>query len=176
VIGRLRTLLKKGETRTSEVSLNDLVEEVRDLLHSELIRRRVTTDIRLSRVKPVLLGDRVELQQVILNLISNACDAMAGRPADHRLLTISTSITPDGWVELAVQDRGTGIPPERLDQVFDAFFTTKTSGLGLGLAICRSIVNAHGGRLWAVNNPFGGATFHLALDPAGRSNKPAVQS
>ena len=174
VIGRLRALLKKGETRTSEVSLNELVEEVRDLLHSELIRRRVATDIRLTRVMPVLLGDRVELQQVILNLISNACDAMAGRPADHRLLTISTSLTPDGWVELAVQDRGTGIPPERLDQIFDAFFTTKASGLGLGLAICRSIVNAHGGRLWAVNNPFGGATFHLALDPAGRSNKPTA--
>jgi PAS domain S-box-containing protein len=175
VIGRLRTLLKKGETRTSEVNLNELVQEVRDLLHTELIRRRVTTDIRLTRMTPLLLGDRVELQQVILNLISNACDAMAGRPADHRLLTITTSITPDGWVELAVQDRGTGIPPERLDQIFDAFFTTKTSGLGLGLAICRSIVNAHGGRLWAVNNPFGGATFHLALDPAGRANKAAVQ-
>jgi len=175
VIGRLRALLKKGETRTSEVSLNELVEEVKDLLHSELIRRRVATDIRLTRMMPLLLGDRVELQQVILNLISNACDAMAGRPADHRLLTISTSMTPDGWVELAVQDRGTGIPPERLDQIFDAFFTTKASGLGLGLAICRSIVNAHGGRLWAVNNPFGGATFHLALDPAGRSKKSTVQ-
>jgi len=175
VIGRLRTLLKKGETRTSELNLNELVQEVRDLLHSELIRRRVTTDIRLTRMMPLLLGDRVELQQVILNLIGNACDAMAGRPADHRLLTITTSITPDGWVELAVQDRGTGIPPERLDQIFDAFYTTKTSGLGLGLAICRSIVNTHGGRLWAVNNPFGGATFHLALDPAGRANKAAVQ-
>jgi len=74
-----------------------------------------------------------------------------------------------------VQDRGTGIPPERLDQIFDAFYTTKTSGLGLGLAICRSIVNTHGGRLWAVNNPFGGATLHLALDPAGRASKAAVQ-
>ncbi len=176
VIGRLRALLKKGETRTSELNLNELVQEVRDLLHTELIRRRVTTDIRLTRMMPLLVGDRVELQQVILNLISNACDAMAGRPADHRLLTITTSITPDGWVELAVQDRGTGIPPERLDQIFDAFFTTKTNGLGLGLAICRSIVNAHGGRLWAVNNPFGGATFHLALDPAGRPSKPTVQS
>ncbi len=175
VIGRLRALLKKGETRTSELDLNELVQEVRDLLHTELIRRRVTTDVRLTRMMPLLLGDRVEQQQVILNLISNACDAMAGRPADHRLLTITTSITPDGWVELAVQDRGTGIPPERLDQIFDAFFTTKTKGLGLGLAICRSIVNAHGGRLWAVNNPFGGATFHLALDPAGRPNKPTVQ-
>ncbi|HKP49310.1 MAG TPA: PAS domain S-box protein, partial [Gemmatimonadales bacterium] len=175
VIGRLRALLKKGERRTSEVNLNELVEEVRHLLNSELIRRRVTTDLRLTPVMPLILGDRVELQQVILNLISNACDAIAGRRADHRLLTISTSVTPEGWVELAVQDRGTGIPPERLDQIFDAFFTTKANGLGLGLAICRSIVNAHGGRLWAVNNPFGGATFHLALDPAGRSSKPTVQ-
>jgi PAS domain S-box-containing protein len=175
VIGRLRTLLKKGEMRTSEVNLNELVEEVRDLLHTELIRRRVATDIRLTPIMPLVVGDRVELQQVILNLIGNACDAMSGRPADHRLLTISTSVTPDGWLELAVQDRGTGIPPERLDQIFDAFFTTKASGLGLGLAICRSIVNAHGGRLWAVNNLLGGATFHLALDPAGRPNKPTAQ-
>jgi len=175
VIGRLRALLKKGEMRTSEVNLNDLVGEVRDLLHSELIRRRVATDIRLTPVMPKVLGDRIELQQVILNLISNACDAMAGRPADHRLLTISSSMTADGWVELSVQDRGTGIPPERLEQIFDAFFTTKASGLGLGLAICRSIVNAHGGRLWAVNNPLGGATFHMALDPAGRPNKLRVQ-
>ena len=175
VIGRLRALLKKGETRTTEVNLNELIEEVRALLHTELIRRRVATDIRLAPVMPVVLGDRVELQQVILNLISNACDAIAGRPADRRLVTISTSMTPDGWVEVSVQDRGIGIPPERLDQVFDAFFTTKASGLGLGLAICRSIVNAHGGRLWAVNNPFGGATFHLALDPAGRSKKSTVQ-
>ena len=175
VIGRLRALLKKGEMRTSAVNLNELAQEVRDLLHSELIRRRVATDIRLTSVMPLVQGDRIELQQVILNLIGNACDAMASRPADHRLLTISTSVTPDGWVELAVQDRGTGIPPERLDQIFDAFFTTKESGLGLGLAICRSIVHAHGGRLWAVNNPLGGATFHLALDPNGRHPKPAAQ-
>ncbi|HEY4648190.1 MAG TPA: ATP-binding protein, partial [Gemmatimonadales bacterium] len=175
VIGRLRALLKKGEMRTSEINLNEVVQEVRDLLHSELIRRRVATDIRLTPVMPLVLGDRVELQQVILNLIGNACDAMAERPADHRLLTISTSMTADGWAELTVQDRGTGIPPERLDQIFDAFFTTKASGLGLGLAICRSIVHAHGGRLWAVNNPLGGATFHLALDPAGRHAKPAAQ-
>ncbi|MFL5448100.1 MAG: PAS domain S-box protein, partial [Gemmatimonadales bacterium] len=175
VIGRLRALLKKGEMRTSEVNLNELVGEVRGLLHSELIRRRVATDIRLTPLMPLVLGDRVELQQVILNLIGNACDAMVERPADHRLLTISTSITPDGWVELTVQDRGTGIPPERLEQIFDAFFTTKASGLGLGLAICRSIVHAHGGRLWAVNNPLGGASFHLALDPAGRYPKAAAQ-
>ena len=166
VIGRLRTLLKKGRTRPSKVDLNEVVDEVRGLLHSDLIRRRVAAEIDLARSLPPVLGDRVELQQVILNLVGNACDAMGDTPAHRRQVRIATALTPEGQVQLSVEDRGSGIPPERLEQIFDAFFTTKVSGLGLGLAICRSIVTAHGGRLWATNNGSGGATFHLVLDQA----------
>jgi C4-dicarboxylate-specific signal transduction histidine kinase len=166
VIGRLRTLLKKGRGRPSKVDPNELVADVRSLLHSDLIRRRVTTETDLAPSLPPVLGDRVELQQVILNLVGNACDAMVDTPAPQRLVRIATGLTPDGQVQLTVEDRGTGIPPGRLEQIFDAFFTTKTSGLGLGLAICRSIATAHGGRLWATNNDSGGATFYLVLDQA----------
>jgi PAS domain S-box-containing protein len=169
VIGRLRVLLKKGEPRPTKVDLNDLVTEVRALLHSDLIRRRVATETKLAWTLPPVFGERVELQQVLLNLVQNACDAMAGTPSHQRLVTISTGLTPDGCVQLSVEDRGHGIPPERLNQIFDAFFTTKENGLGLGLAICRSIVTAHGGRLWAENNSSPGATFHLMLDPADSS-------
>ena len=133
-------------------------------MHSDLIRRRVTTQTDLAPSLPPVLGDRVELQQVILNLVGNACDAMVDSPAPQRLVRIASGLTPDGQVQLMVEDRGSGIPPERLEQIFDAFFTTKANGLGLGLAICRSIVTAHGGRLWATNNDSGGATFHLVLD------------
>jgi PAS domain S-box-containing protein len=171
VIGRLRVLLKKGEARPTEVDLNELVTEVRDLLHSDLIRRRVSTETDLAPFLPPVLGERVELQQVLLNLVGNACDAMVLTAADQRLLTMSTSLTDAGGVQLSVSDRGEGIPPERLIHVFDAFFTTKENGLGLGLAICRSIVTAHGGELWAVNNPSGGATFHMVLSPADRNRQ-----
>jgi PAS domain S-box-containing protein len=169
VIGRLRVLLKKGEARPTKVDLNDLVTEVNALLHSDLIRRRVATETELAWSLPPVFGERVELQQVLLNLVGNACDAMASSPAAQRLVTISTTLTDDGCVRLSVRDRGDGIPPERLNQIFDAFFTTKENGLGLGLAICRSIVTAHGGELWAVNNASGGATFHMELNPADQS-------
>jgi len=109
------------------------------------------------------MGDRVQLQQVVLNLLVNACDAMSGTPAAERRLTIVTE-SGDADVQLSISDRGTGIPDERLDQIFQPFVTSKKHGLGLGLAICRSIAAAHDGRLWAVNNPNGGATFHLALN------------
>jgi PAS domain S-box-containing protein len=179
VIGRLRALLKKGEARMAEIDLNELVGEVRTLLHSDLIRRRVSADTDLEPSLPLVLGERVQLQQVLINLVGNACDAMVGTAAHQRLVTISTSLTPEGWVQLSVRDRGDGVPEERLDRIFDAFFTTKENGLGLGLAICRSIVTAHGGRLWAENNSDGGATFQLVLGPADpnrRSNQPLAEA
>jgi PAS domain S-box-containing protein len=166
VIGRLRALLKKGEARISEIDVNELVLDVRALLHSDLIRRRVSADTELEPSLPPVFGERVQLQQVLINLVGNACDAMVGTGAHQRLITISTGLTPEGWVQLSVRDRGDGIPQERLDRIFDAFFTTKENGLGLGLAISRSIATAHGGRLWAANDPSGGATFHLVLNPA----------
>ena len=166
VIARLRELLKKGEGQQSEVDLNELVAEVRTLLHSELIRRRVSVNTELAPSLPRVLVERVQIQQVLLNLVSNACDAMAGTNGNQRQVLIRTELTQEGRVLLSVRDRGHGIPEGQLEQIFDPFFTTKENGLGLGLAICRSIVTAHRGRLWAENNASRGAIFHLALNQA----------
>ena len=114
---------------------------------------------------PLILGDRVQLQQVLLNMMMNACDAMADQPTPTRKMIIATTLTAEGQVQLSVKDNGVGVPPSRLEQIFDPFVTTKDHGLGLGLAICRSIVTAHGGRLWAMNNPERGASLLMALDP-----------
>jgi len=112
-------------------------------------------------------ADRVQLQQVILNLMLNAVDALMSRPATNRKLLIRTGAGTEGTVNVAVRDSGPGIPPDKLEWVFEPFFTTKTDGMGMGLAIARSILHSHGGRLWAENAPGGGATFTLAL-PATR--------
>ncbi len=153
VISRLRGLLKKGDLQLRPVRLEDVIEEVTALLHSELIERRVSVEARLSPGIPPVLGDRVQLQQVLLNLIMNACDAMADQPAATRKMIIATTLTPEGRVQLSVSDSGIGVPTSRLEQIFDPFVTTKEHGLGLGLAICHSIVTAHGGRLWAAEQP-----------------------
>jgi PAS domain S-box-containing protein len=165
VISRLRGLLKKGDLQLRPLRLEDIVEEVTRLLHSELIERRVSVEAHLSPGMPLVLGDRVQLQQVLLNLMMNACDAMADQPATTRKMIIATTLTPEARVQLSVKDSGVGVPPSRLEQIFDPFVTTKEHGLGLGLAICRSIVSAHGGRLWALNNPEKGASVLMVLDP-----------
>jgi C4-dicarboxylate-specific signal transduction histidine kinase len=123
----------------------------------------VTVSTRLTLGLPGTLGDRVQLQQVMLNLVLNACEAMSSRTPAERALTVSTALDGDGLLLTAVADRGDGIPPDAADRLFEPFFTTKPQGLGLGLSICRSIIAAHGGRLWADNNPDDGATFMVAL-------------
>jgi C4-dicarboxylate-specific signal transduction histidine kinase len=165
VISRLRNLLKKGDLKPRPVTLDDIVADVLGLLHSDLIERRVSAATQLAPGLPPVLGDRVQLQQVLLNLILNACDAMADREPGDRLLTIATARTPRGLVQLSVTDEGIGISEARLEQIFEPFVSTKENGLGLGLAISRSIIMAHGGRLWAVSSVGGGATFFLELDP-----------
>ncbi|HSE43915.1 MAG TPA: PAS domain S-box protein, partial [Gemmatimonadales bacterium] len=166
VIHRLRTLLKKGELDPRPCDLNEVVTEVLQLMHSELMQRSVNIRTRLEPSLPLVLADRVQLQQVLLNLIVNACDAMSYEPRDERQLEILTAGVGQDSVKLSVIDQGIGIPDEKLEKVFSPFFTSKETGLGLGLAICRSIVAAHGGRLWADNSPVRGATFHLVLGPA----------
>jgi PAS domain S-box-containing protein len=163
VITRLRTLLKKGEASFQPLDLNEVTTEVLDLARSELIDRHVMVSTRLAACLPSILGDRVQLQQVMLNLLLNACEAMGARPSAERTLTVSTALDGDGLLLAAIADRGCGIPPDAADRLFEPFFTTKQHGLGLGLSICRSIIAAHGGRLWADNNADGGATFTLAL-------------
>jgi C4-dicarboxylate-specific signal transduction histidine kinase len=169
VIQRVRALIRKDETEMQAVMPNDLVLDVLEVAHSDLIQRSVTVTTRLSPKVPEVQADRVQLQQVLLNLLLNACDAMATDSRREKRVTIQTAETTTGGVELSVADRGTGIPPDEMERVFEPFVTSKPHGLGLGLAICRSIVTAHGGRLWAENNEDGGATFNLVL-----TGEPAV--
>jgi two-component system sensor kinase FixL len=163
VITRLRAFLHKGEMELAALDLNEVVCEVLTLTHSDLIQRRVTVDTAsLAANLPAVFADRVQMQQVLLNLLLNACDAI-GPDALDRQVAISTAAGTDGTVKLTLADRGTGIPPDEMQHIFEPFFTSKPGGLGLGLSICRSIVTAHEGRLWAENNVEGGATFHLRL-------------
>jgi two-component system sensor kinase FixL len=162
VIVRLRSMLRKEESKRLVLNLNHVVEESLRLLRSDLLARHVTVQSDLAERLPSIEGDRNQLQQVLLNLLMNGCDAMEGQATDRRL-TVRTQQTGQATVEVTVSDRGLGIPVADLDRVFDPFVTTKAQGLGLGLTICRSIVEAHGGRLWATNPAQGGATLHCEL-------------
>jgi PAS domain S-box-containing protein len=163
VIHRLHALLKKGEPQFRPLDVNAIVAEVLDLAHSDFIAREVTVASRPRLDLPVVRGDRVQLQQLLLNLIINACEAMVAIDPKERVLTVMTAFGDDRTVEIAVLDRGTGIPADLQGRLFEPFITTKKHGLGLGLSICRSIVAAHGGRMWAVNNPERGTTFFVSL-------------
>ncbi|HTP47405.1 MAG TPA: PAS domain S-box protein, partial [Casimicrobiaceae bacterium] len=151
VIQRLRSLLRKEEAQRHPLDINEVVEESLRLMRSDLLNRQVVVSSELAHALPAVSGDRNQLQQVLLNLVINGCDAMNGHRADNRLV-IRTQKTTNGNVEVSVADRGAGIPSADLERIFEPFMTTKSHGLGLGLAICRSIVEAHGGRLWATNN------------------------
>jgi C4-dicarboxylate-specific signal transduction histidine kinase len=163
VIRRLRALYQNGAHEMRLVDLNDLVRETLGLLESDLVSRQVIVATDLAPSLPMIEGERVQLQQVLMNLIVNAADAMADAPNEqHRQLAIRTSRTDTG-VKIDVADRGRGIPAQDLEHIFDMFFSTKTGGMGVGLAICRSIVTAHRGSLAAENNPDGGATFTIEI-------------
>jgi signal transduction histidine kinase len=170
VIRRIRQLLKRGVVQFQPLSANELVEEVLKLLRSELIDRGVTAHSEFAPSLPVLQGARVELQQVLINLITNACDAMADTPREGRALTIRTGLDGNGFVLISVCDAGTGIAEGKLEQVFEPFFTSKAHGMGLGLSVCRTIVSAHGGKLWAERNSDRGATFRLLLPVEPRTS------
>ena len=167
VIDRLRALLRKGDIALQPIDPNDVVKEVIDLAYGELTSRRVAVRSDLPSGLPLVLGDRIQLQQVVLNLLLNGCDAMSGTPASDRQLTLSTS-SNEGVVEIVVSDRGSGIAHDQLERVFEPFVTFREQGLGLGLAISRSIVTAHGGSIRAENNADGGATFRCSLPVAQR--------
>jgi signal transduction histidine kinase len=162
VIDRVRDLLKKGTSRWQAINLNDVVTEVLELTHSDMLARRVTVAADLAPTPLIVEGDRVQLMQVLLNLVLNAGDAMSDVPPADRRLTVRTTIE-DGFGRVAVIDCGVGIPEDQRSTVFEPFVTSKSRGLGLGLAISRSIVIAHRGRLTAENNVEGGATFTCVL-------------
>jgi len=168
VIRRLSALLKRGEMHLAPTRIGELVSEVLTLAHGELVTRRVSVQTEIATNLPLVMGDRVQLQQVMLNLMLNGCEAMAGLPVAERRLIIRVSAQETGHVHLAIRDSGIGISSELIDRLFEPFVTTKAQGLGLGLSISRTIVAAHGGRLWAENNPEGGATVHCLLPAAPR--------
>jgi PAS domain S-box-containing protein len=166
IIRSVRALARKSGPEMTPFDINDAIREVLVLIGSELHRHDVVLEMELSGNPGCILGDRVQLQQVILNLLMNGIEAMS-TAAPPRGLRVSTQEDGEGGVRIAVEDSGPGFAPETMEHLFDAFFTTKQSGLGMGLSICRSIVGAHGGRLWAEPRSPRGAIFQFTL-PAGR--------
>jgi PAS domain S-box-containing protein len=163
VIRRLRLLLKKGEVRQQPLDLNHLVQEVLKLIRSDLVNHSVVAHTELATDLPPVKGDRVQLQQVLLNLVMNACDAMNGNTPADRQLVVRTELCADKNVRVSVADGGAGLAPDKLEQVFMPFYTTKPHGLGLGLSVCRTIITAHGGNLWATNGEARGAVFYFTI-------------
>jgi len=151
------------------VDLNDATREVIALSSSELQRSRVTLRHEFADDLPAVTGDRVQLQQVILNLLRNASDAMSGVEDRPRQLTIRTKRDDGDHVRLSVQDAGTGFEPESMNRLFEAFYTTKSDGMGMGLSVSRSIIENHDGRLWATRNEGPGATFSFSIPCGARA-------
>jgi two-component system sensor kinase FixL len=174
VIQRLRQWLKKEQVQQHPLQINEVVEDVLKLIRGDLVNQKVTVDTELAPHLPIVTGDPVQLQQVLLNLVVNACDAMTDCKTPDRRLLIRTGIENGSRaVTVSVMDRGSSIPEEKIEQIFDPFFTTKAKGMGLGLSVCRTIIAAHRGKLWATNNPDCGATFHFSL-PIAASNGQVV--
>jgi two-component system, chemotaxis family, CheB/CheR fusion protein len=162
VISRLRNLLKKSEFELEKLNANELLREVLKLMNHELRARQVRVATELAAGLPSVLGDRVQLQQVLINLILNASEAMSRQPEKTRMLTLK-SRREGGVVQISVADTGSGIPAGDEEKIFERYHTTKSQGLGLGLSLSRSILLAHGGRLWAENQAVGGAALHFTL-------------
>jgi C4-dicarboxylate-specific signal transduction histidine kinase len=170
IIDRLRLWLQKGEVKQHSLCINKVVHDVLKLVRIDLINQKVVADTRLAGNLPTVTGDPVQLQQVLLNLVANACDAMADCDRPERRLLIRTGIeNGSSAVIVSVTDQGSSIPGEKVEQVFEPFFTTKAKGMGLGLSVCRTIIAAHRGKLWATNNADRGATFQFTL-PVGLSD------
>jgi len=163
VISRIRALVRKTDTEKSPLDVNDAIQEVAALAQSEVQRNNVAMQMELAHDLPLVLGDRVQLQQVILNLVMNGVEAMASVVDRPRELVIYSRHHESTKVLVAVRDSGTGLHSENLDQLFKPFFSTKPKGMGMGLAISRSILENHGGRLWAAPNDGPGATFQFTL-------------
>jgi signal transduction histidine kinase len=163
IIGRVRALTKRQMPRMELLDVNRKVRQVVELAEDELRTRAVVLHTEFDPTLPGVAGDRVQLQQVMLNLILNATEAMSGIVDRPRELTIVTARIGASEVLVEVRDSGHGVAPDRVEQIFESFYTTKPEGIGIGLSISRSIVEAHGGRLWASSNQPQGAVFRLSL-------------
>jgi PAS domain S-box-containing protein len=166
IVSRLRQLFKKGTPQTSLVDVSEVIQEMVVLLRSEAYRHSVSIVTELSENLPRVVADRVQLQQILMNLMLNGIEAMQDTNSE-RQLTIRSMLAESGQLQISVTDTGVGISPEQADQIFNAFFSTKAQGTGMGLSISRSIVESHGGRLWATSNSGRGATFSFTLQTAG---------
>ena len=163
VVSRLRALSKKTDPQRLRLDLNEVIDEVILLFQRELLNNRVALRLELASALPPVLGDRIQLQQVLMNLLINAIQAMAPVTDQPREVLIRSRRHDANQVVLEVMDSGIGITPENADRLFGAFFTTKPDGMGIGLSICRSIIEAHGGRIWASPNTGPGATLQFTL-------------
>jgi two-component system sensor kinase FixL len=163
VIRRLRNFVKNREVKREPVDCARLLEDLSTLAETDARLHNIRLRLECEEPLPMVYADPIQLQQVILNLVRNAIDAMDEAPEDRREVVLTTRMATDGEVEVTVADRGTGLAPEATEHLFNPFFTTKASGTGLGLAISRSIVRAHGGRLWHTPNDDCGVRFHFTL-------------
>ncbi|GAB7522241.1 ATP-binding sensor histidine kinase [Paraburkholderia sp. 2C] len=176
VIGRIRALVKKAPARTERVAINDAIREVIALTRGEAVKHQVTVEARLTDALPFIHGDRVQLQQVMLNLMINAIEAMSGAGDGPRELLITTSADRTQATRVTVADTGPGVVADAIEQLFEPFYTTKAGGMGMGLSICRSIVEAHGGTLSVRANSPRGATFEFVLPGADENAVPENDS
>jgi two-component system sensor kinase FixL len=170
VIRRMHALVKKEKLDLAPIDLGSVIRDVVTLVHSDAILHHTRVLLELSPGLPPVLGDKIELQQVALNLLLNAFHSMQDCPADERQVNVGAEWDGAPMVKVAVRDGGTGLSSDKLDKIFEPFYTTKSDGLGMGLAISRSIIEAHGGRLWAENNLNRGATFYFTV-PVGKNDQ-----
>ena len=166
VVARIRGLLQRGTPHTTTLGINDIIRETLAFTGNELERKRVVVDTELRDDLPPVEGDRVQLQQVLVNLILNAVDAMEGTMAESRALTIQSRRDDSGGIVVEVADRGKGLEPGQHERIFNPFYSTKPGGLGMGLAISRSIIETHGGRIWATPNDGPGVSMQFSLPAA----------
>jgi signal transduction histidine kinase len=173
IIDRIRSLYKKSPSQRELVEVNGIIEEILTLLKCEADRYSVAMRTELAAELPKIMADRVQLQQVLMNLILNAIEAMEDAGG---VVTVKSQLGEDGQIETSVNDTGPGLPLGKADQIFDAFFTQKPQGSGMGLAISKSIVESHGGRIWANGDGGRGATFHFTLPAAPAETNPPVDA
>jgi C4-dicarboxylate-specific signal transduction histidine kinase len=166
VIASIRSMFEKDRGETNLLTVNDLIDEVLNLVNGELASHQISLQKEMHDGLPKVMADRVQMQQVLLNLIMNAIEAMSSITNRERVLMVKSEEFESDYVLMTLQDSGTGIDPAHMDRIFDAFFTTKDRGMGMGLSICRSIIESHGGQLWASPHSPHGTIFYVKLPKA----------
>jgi two-component system sensor kinase FixL len=175
IVRRLGRYVRRAPMRRSHLDMNELVQDVIQFVEVDDRWKSIRLTLDLEEPLPLILGDRVQIEQVLVNLLLNAVDAMSDLDPSQRALTVKTSHADDDWVKVLVRDNGRGLPHDKnLDKLFEPFFTTKPEGMGMGLAISRSLIQEHGGRLWATPNPDRGLTFRFTLPTRSKEDDHAV--